>query len=197
MRTILSIALAVSLCALLYGCSNSTPPETTKDDKAGVAAATNSSKKELGFQASKEGSGTSAIQESKPGEKPTTATAGKPTKDTKKMDFVTTESGLRYKDEVVGTGECPKKGQLVVVHYRGTLDDGTQFDSSYDKGNPYRFNIGLRQVVQGWDEGIITMKVGGKRKLVLPASLGYGDQPNGPIPASSTLHFDVELLEIH
>jgi FKBP-type peptidyl-prolyl cis-trans isomerase len=107
-----------------------------------------------------------------------------------------TESGLKYTDEVVGTGASPSPGKTVAVHYTGTLQDGTKFDSSRDRGTPFEFKIGMGEVIKGWDEGVMTMKVGGKRKLIVPPELGYGAKPNGPIPANSTLIFDVELLEV-
>jgi ketosteroid isomerase-like protein len=109
---------------------------------------------------------------------------------------VTTPSGLRYEDIVAGTGASPQPGQEVAVHYTGTLDDGTKFDSSLDRGEPIKFKIGVGQVIKGWDEGLMTMKVGGKRKLVIPPQLGYGARRMGPIPPNSTLVFDVELLSV-
>jgi peptidylprolyl isomerase len=109
---------------------------------------------------------------------------------------VTTASGLRYVDLVVGTGESPMKGQLVTVHYTGTLENGKKFDSSVDRGEPYVFPIGLGKVIRGWDEGLMTMKVGGKRRLIIPAELAYGAAGRGPIPPNSMLIFEVELLGI-
>ena len=109
---------------------------------------------------------------------------------------VTTASGLKYIDEVVGTGDSPKPGQNVTVHYTGTLEDGTMFDS--DRGQPYPFRIGTGAVIKGWDEGIMTMKVGGKRRLKVPAKLGYGDSGRPPkIPPNATLIFEVELLSVN
>ncbi len=107
---------------------------------------------------------------------------------------VTTESGLKYEDIVVGTGASPQSGHQVTVHYTGTLEDGTKFDSSLDRG-PFTFEIGAGRVIKGWDEGVMTMKVGGKRKLVIPPQLGYGSRGIGPIPPNSTLVFEVELLD--
>ena len=107
-----------------------------------------------------------------------------------------TESSLQYVDEVEGTGVSPKKGQTVTVHYTGTLTDGTKFDSSRDRGQPFEFKIGVGQVIKGWDEGVGTMKVGGRRQLTIPPGLGYGARGIGPIPPNSTLLFDVELLKV-
>ena len=109
---------------------------------------------------------------------------------------VTTPSGLKYTDLVVGDGPSPRAGQTAVVHYTGTLTDGTKFDSSVDKGQPYSFALGTGSVIKGWDEGVATMKVGGKRHLVVPPALGYGPMPRPKIPANSTLLFDVELLDV-
>jgi FKBP-type peptidyl-prolyl cis-trans isomerase len=106
----------------------------------------------------------------------------------------TTNTGLKYVDEVVGTGESPSPGRIVIVHYTGWLENGTKFDSSVDRGRPFEFPIGARRVIKGWDEGVMTMKVGGKRKLIVPPDLGYGARGVGPIPPNSTLIFEVELL---
>ena len=108
---------------------------------------------------------------------------------------VTTPSGLKYVDLVVGTGESPKPGQMVTVHYTGTLENGTKFDSSVDRGQPITFPIGAGRVIKGWDEGVMTMKIGGKRKLIIPPALAYGVSGRPPvIPPSATLIFEVELL---
>jgi FKBP-type peptidyl-prolyl cis-trans isomerase len=110
---------------------------------------------------------------------------------------VITPSGLKYIDEVEGTGESPKPGQMVAVHYTGTLEDGTKFDSSHDRGQPLTFQIGTGRVIKGWDEGVMTMKVGGKRRLIIPPQLGYGARgAGGVIPPNATLIFEVELLGI-
>src|SRR3990167_10189618 len=92
---------------------------------------------------------------------------------------IKTASGLQYIDEVEGKGEYPQKGQRVTVHYTGTLENGKKFDSSVDRGQPFTFTIGVGQVIKGWDEGVATMKPGGKRKLIIPADLGYGSRGAG------------------
>jgi peptidylprolyl isomerase len=109
-----------------------------------------------------------------------------------------TSSGLGYVNLKVGTGAKPEKGQICVVHYTGWLTDGKKFDSSVDRGKPFQFPIGRGRVIKGWDEGVSTMKVGGKRKLIIPPHLGYGNRGagGGVIPPDATLIFEVELLEI-
>jgi peptidylprolyl isomerase len=114
-------------------------------------------------------------------------------------ETVTTPSGLKYHDEVVGTGPEPKAGQQVTVQYTGWLDEagkkGKKFDSSRDRNQPFSFTIGAGQVIQGWDEGVMSMKTGGKRTLIIPPQLGYGARgAGGVIPPNATLIFDVELL---
>jgi len=112
-------------------------------------------------------------------------------------NVVTTPSGLKYVEIKEGTGETPKTGQTVEVHYTGTLEDGTKFDSSRDRGQPFKFKLGVGQVIKGWDEGLSTMKVGERRKLIIPPELGYGARgAGGVIPPNATLIFDVELLKV-
>lgn len=109
----------------------------------------------------------------------------------------TTDSGLQVIVVEEGTGPAPQTGDVVQVHYTGTLDDGTKFDSSYDRGQPFEFTLGAGQVIAGWDEGIALMKVGGKATLIIPPELGYGERGYpGVIPPNATLHFDVELVGI-
>lgn len=110
---------------------------------------------------------------------------------------VTTSSGLKYVEIIEGTGATPQAGQTVEVHYIGTLQDGTKFDSSRDRNTPFTFKIATGQVIKGWDEGVITMKVGGRRQLIIPSELGYGARgAGGVIPPNATLIFDVELLGV-
>lgn len=105
-------------------------------------------------------------------------------------------TGLYSQDLTVGTGATATAGDSVQVHYTGWLANGTKFDSSVDRGKPFEFRLGAGRVIKGWDEGVAGMKVGGKRKLVLPANLGYGASGVGPIPPNAVLVFDVELLGI-
>jgi len=114
---------------------------------------------------------------------------------------VTTSSGLQMIDTQAGTGAQPKQGQTAVVHYTGYLNDngkkGKKFDSSVDRGTPFEFPVGAGRVIKGWDEGVASMKVGGKRTLIIPPALGYGASgAGGVIPPNATLIFDVELLGV-
>jgi peptidylprolyl isomerase len=133
-----------------------------------------------------------AVADTAPAKK---AEPAKPSTSEGKM--ITTPSGLKYIDTQVGTGATPKKGQIVRVHYTGKLANGQKFDSSVDRGEPFEFQIGTGQVIKGWDEGVLSMKVGGKRTLIIPSSLGYGARGvGGVIPPDAELHFDVELLGV-
>jgi peptidylprolyl isomerase len=133
------------------------------------------------------------------------ADAAAPAEAKKESKMVKTESGLQYEDIVVGTGPSPVTGQTCVMHYTGWLwgwlgisgAKGTKFDSSVDRGSPFEFPIGRGRVIKGWDEGVATMKVGGKRTLLIPPALGYGDRGAGNvIPPGATLLFEVELLGV-
>jgi peptidylprolyl isomerase len=109
--------------------------------------------------------------------------------------MITTPSGLKYQDLVVGNGPSPKAGAKVVVHYTGWLTNGVMFDSSVSRNQPFTFRLGRGEVIKGWDEGVATMHVGGKRKLTIPPGLAYGSKGYaGAIPPNSTLIFEVELL---
>ena len=110
--------------------------------------------------------------------------------------WIKLDNGLQVQDTTIGFGQEAKPGDMIAANYIGTLDDGTQFDSSYDRGQPFAFVLGQGMVIKGWDIGIIGMKVGGKRKLVIPPDLGYGPNGNGSIPANATLYFDVELMAV-
>lgn len=115
----------------------------------------------------------------------------------KETKVITTKSGLKYEELKVGTGQEAKSGDTVEVHYTGTLSDGKKFDSSLDRGKPFSFPLGKGRVIKGWDEGVAGMKVGGKRKLIIPPDLGYGESGAGNvIPPNAELTFEVELLKI-
>ncbi|MFN8548274.1 MAG: FKBP-type peptidyl-prolyl cis-trans isomerase [Candidatus Eisenbacteria bacterium] len=145
-----------------------------------------------GAQKSDHGAGASGAQPSPAATKPADSA-----KSEKGGTVVTTPSGLKYEELVVGTGATPVKGQKVTVHYTGWLTDGSKFDSSRDSGRPYVTAIGVGAVIAGWDEGILTMKVGGKRKFTVPPGLAYGAAGRPPvIPPNSTLVFEVELLGV-
>jgi len=108
-----------------------------------------------------------------------------------------TDSGLKYEDLEMGNGDTAEPGHKVTVHYTGWLEDGTKFDSSLDRNNPFQFKLGQGMVIKGWDEGVAGMQIGGKRKLTIPADLGYGERGAGNvIPPNATLIFDVELLAL-
>lgn len=113
-------------------------------------------------------------------------------------EVITTPSGLQYQEIEVGSGAKPKAGQDVVVHYTGWLESNNEkFDSSVDRGQPFTFTLGQGMVIKGWDEGLASMNIGGKRRLIIPASLGYGARgAGGVIPPNATLVFDVELLDV-
>lgn len=147
------------------------------------------------------GGQTAIADEITPGAEPTQI-AAQPTEELKNMDLdlskaTETESGLKYIDEVIGEGDSPMAGEMVTVHYTGKLTNGDVFDSSLKRKEPFSFVIGVGQVIKGWDEGVISMKPGGKRTLIIPPDLGYGARgAGGVIPPNATLIFDVELLSI-
>ena len=110
---------------------------------------------------------------------------------------VKTSSGLQYMDLVTGDGREAHVGETAIVHYTGWLEDGTKFDSSVDRGDPFSFRLGAGRVIKGWDEGVVGMRIGTKRKLIIPPHLGYGSRGAGPIiPPNATLIFEVELLDL-
>jgi peptidylprolyl isomerase len=113
------------------------------------------------------------------------------------MEKVVTQTGLAYIDLVQGIGALAKPGDKVSVHYTGTFTDGRKFDSSIDRNKPFTFTLGAGQVIKGWDEGVAAMKVGGKRKLMIPSNLAYGPRgAGGVIPPNTDLEFDVELIDV-
>lgn len=117
------------------------------------------------------------------------------TPDNKGNNWTKLPSGLQIQDVSVGYGKEAREGDVISAHYSGTLANGTKFDNSYDRGEPFSFILGSGMVIKGWDLGIVGMKVGGKRKLIIPAELGYGDRgAGGIIPPGATLYFDVELI---
>ncbi|MCH7522932.1 MAG: FKBP-type peptidyl-prolyl cis-trans isomerase, partial [Chloroflexi bacterium] len=111
-------------------------------------------------------------------------------------ELIFTDTGLGVIEIETGRGETPEAGQTLAVHYTGWLSDGTKFDSSLDGGTPFELALGAGQVIAGWDEGLATMKVGGKRRLIIPPELAYGEAGSPSIPPNSELTFDIELLEI-
>jgi FKBP-type peptidyl-prolyl cis-trans isomerase len=172
--------------------------EETKTVKKEVEA------KQIEGEKEKKGEATAEKVEGEKVEKTTAKVAKKPKVKAEKegekaeQKVITTESGLQFVDIKVGEGESPKKGDQVTVHYTGTLESGKKFDSSVDRGQPFKFQIGVGRVIKGWDEGVMSMNVGGKRKLIIPAELGYGAQGAGNvIPPNATLIFEVELLGIN
>ena len=175
----------------LVGCTNPPAPSTTETSTTAVTV--NSTAAPAPATETPATSGTPAASET-----PAASGTPAPAKAEKPLGPpVTTKSGLQYQVFKKGTGAVAKSGQMVSVHYTGWLKDGTKFDSSVDRGQPFEFGLGQGQVIAGWDEGVAGMKVGEKRKLTIPAKLGYGDTgAGGVIPPGATLVFDVELLGV-
>ncbi len=137
-----------------------------------------------------------ALAQNKPADKPTEKKE-KPAMEKPEGKEVVTSSGLKYVDQKTGEGDEAKAGDVVTVHYTGWLTDGKKFDSSLDRNQPFTFQLGAGQVIEGWDKGVAGMKVGGKRKLTIPPGLAYGNRAvGGVIPPNSTLVFEVELLGV-
>ena len=179
-------SLALALAALIAtGCTgNSRPPQpAAAGSVAGAPMTTDTT------TAPQPASGTAAA--------PAMAAAATGAGTNMADEYQTSPSGLQWKDLKVGTGASPAAGQTVYVHYTGWLLDGKKFDSSRDRGEPFTFPLGKGRVIKGWDEGVATMKVGGRRELLIPPALAYGARGfPGAIPPNSTLKFDVELLEV-
>jgi FKBP-type peptidyl-prolyl cis-trans isomerase len=172
---------AVAAAALLIGCNQE------KIETAGTAGSTSSS------SASGQSGGSGATTATGSGSSVSATTTTPPSA----AQEMTLPGGLKYQDLTVGTGAEATPGRRITVHYTGWLTDGTKFDSSVDRGQPYTLTLGAGEVIQGWDQGIVGMKVGGKRKLTIPHPLAYGPSGRPPvIPPSATLLFDVELLGV-
>ncbi len=201
--------LVVAIVLLLVAaCGETTPtpwPTTTPASPAGSIDAGEAESTEVPDASS--GDAATAVPADKPGDSTSgdsgaTGSVGaspgeKSPGDKSEEEVVITESGLQIKDLVVGTGEQARAGATVSVHYTGWLVDGTKFDSSVDRGTPFEFQLGQGRVIKGWDEGVATMRVGGKRELTIPPELAYGDRGAGAlIKAGATLVFEVELLEV-
>jgi peptidylprolyl isomerase len=185
MKTVLAMALAATVIFAACGSDSKKTTPTASPKTPSTQASPPTGGVKPGGSATASGSTTPAQQSdgNAPGIPPL------------KGDIQTTVDGLRYIDEKAGDGAAPTGGQTVTVHYTGWLTNGTKFDSSRDRNQPFSFVLGKGAVIKGWDEGLLTMKIGGKRRLIIPAALAYGPAGRPPtIPQNSTLIFDVELI---
>jgi FKBP-type peptidyl-prolyl cis-trans isomerase len=170
-----TLLLAVLACIALAGCKAGTTENSSTTTTSTMAGAT-----------------TTPAATSEPADKAPVATSG-----ATEGQERTLPGGLKVTDIKVGSGPMAESGNTVAVHYTGWLMDGTKFDSSLDRGSPFSFKLGAGQVIRGWDQGVSGMKVGGKRKLTIPSTMGYGAQGYPPvIPPDATLQFDVELMDV-
>ncbi len=208
----LKYLMLVLLLIILPACGGATEPEaaqpteevSTTQEETSDTEASDTEEAESSDADQSETESSSTTEESESTEIESDTSAAESTVDTSELDkllaeenVLKTDSGLQYIMVEEGTGAAPKSGDLVQVHYTGTLADGTKFDSSYDRGDPIAFPLGMGQVIPGWDEGIGLLTVGGKAKLIIPPELGYGEQgAGGVIPGNATLLFDVELVAI-
>ncbi len=196
---ILMLASALALSAVVAACgsdssTSKTPTRTSNTPSTQATPATGGVKPAGSPSPNAQPSAPAAAQSSTPAAQSDGNAPGIPPLS---APIQSTPDGLRYIDEKVGDGASPQNGQNVTVHYTGWLTDGTKFDSSRDRNQPFSFKLGAGAVIKGWDEGILTMKVGGKRRLIIPAALAYGPQARPPkIPANSVLIFDVELISV-
>ena len=182
--------LAVALLIVNAGCKEGA--STSSGSESGASAGTSGSASTSGSAGGASGSATGSASASA-GVSATAKSDAAPPAGTE----VTTASGLKYQDMVIGTGAEATLGRTVRVHYTGWLADGTKVDSSVDRGQPIEFPLGTPDLIQGWNEGIAGMKVGGKRKLTIPPSLGYGAAGRAPrVPPNATLVFDIELIGV-
>lgn len=195
MRVFLGCLLLVVIVGLpLAGCKSQQSPAQTGQEPLGSARGEQAPAEQ---PAQPVAGATAPAQQGEPVKEDAVAAARKLGTATQ-SPVVKTASGLQYIDVKTGTGAEAKAGQTVSVHYTGWLVNGTKFDSSVDRGQPFQFPLGGGQVIRGWDEGVAGMKVGGVRKLIIPSDLGYGPRgtPGGPIPPYATLIFEVELLGV-
>ena len=193
MRSLLSAFAVIALLAVVAGCKG---PQPEPAESAGSPGAVETESQD--YSAAEPTAAESEAAPETETEEPASDTEGSVPKleGEEGKETVKTDSGLEYIVLAEGSGEKPTKGQTVEAHYTGWLTDGTKFDSSKDRGEPFSFAVGQGEVIPAWDEALLDMKVGERRKLIVPADLGYGEMgtPGGPIPPNATLIFEVELL---